>query len=105
MVFNISKSDKRSEHYKKILEMYNMQDPACVDDLVLMADPLVSSCKNYELLWYLQTIVQDETQGVEIDVRIDVEASSQGSASSAKEAGSTQNGVHGQATDLILNDL
>ncbi|MCI85686.1 hypothetical protein A2U01_0106965, partial [Trifolium medium] len=33
------------------------------------------------------------------------EASSQGSASSAKEAGSTQDGIHGQATDLILNDL
>ncbi|MCI83215.1 hypothetical protein A2U01_0104490, partial [Trifolium medium] len=70
-------------------------------DQLLMVDPLVSPCKSYGLPWYLQIIVQDEIHGVEIDVRIDVETSSQGSAFSAKEAGSTQDGVQGQATDLI----
>ena len=70
-----------------------------------MIDPRVFPCKCFGLLWYLQTIVQDETHEVEIDIRIDVEALSQRSASSAKEAGSTQGGVQGQATDLIRNDL
>ncbi|PNX90280.1 hypothetical protein L195_g046403, partial [Trifolium pratense] len=46
--------------------------PACVDDLVLkddqllMVDPLVSPCKSYGLLWYLQTIVQGETHGLRL---------------------------------------
>ena len=88
-----------------------MHVPACVDDLILKVDQLlmvdspVSPCKSYGLLWYLQTIVQDETDGIEIDVRINVETSSPTSAPSAKEAGSTQGGVQGQATDLIWNDL
>ncbi|MCI79202.1 hypothetical protein A2U01_0100473, partial [Trifolium medium] len=75
-----------------------------VDDLILKVDQLlmvdspVSPWKSYGLLWYLQTIVQDETDGIEIDVRINVETSSPTSASSAKEAGSTQGGVQGQAT-------
>ncbi|PNX57603.1 hypothetical protein L195_g050486 [Trifolium pratense] len=83
--------------------MYNMQVLACMDELVLKVDqllmvgPLVSSCKSYGLLWHLQTIVPDETHEVEIDV----EACSQGSASSAKDVGSTQGGLQGQATDLI----
>ncbi|PNX58797.1 hypothetical protein L195_g059367, partial [Trifolium pratense] len=55
--------------------MYNMHVPAFVDDLTL------------------KTIVQDETDGIEIDVRINVETSSPTSASSVKEAGSTQGGV------------
>ncbi|MCH81115.1 hypothetical protein A2U01_0001895 [Trifolium medium] len=76
-----------------------------VDESLKGTVPGLMSCQSYGLLWYLQTIVQDQTDGVEIDVRINVATSSRASASSAKEAGYTQGGAQGQAADLIWNDL